>query len=65
MTCIETKPYDRPTVFGARVISVIETMLELRGDGKTDPYRRIIQYWSLDGQLLAEVDPNEQMTGQS
>jgi len=44
---------------GARVIQVIETELEKRGTGDDvdDPVRIIKQYWSLDGKLLAEVDP--------
>jgi hypothetical protein len=41
----------------ARVIQVIETSLMRRGDGKEIPIRIITQYWSLDGKLLAEVDP--------
>lgn len=41
----------------ARVIQVIVTTLTLRGDGDHDPYRRVTQYWSLDGKLLAEDDP--------
>lgn len=43
----------------ARVIQVVETTLERRGSGKddSDPIRVITQYWSLDGELLAEVDP--------
>jgi hypothetical protein len=42
-----------------RVIQVIETTLTRRGSGKSedDPIRVITQYWSLDGELLAEVDP--------
>jgi hypothetical protein len=32
--------------------------MEGRGKGvEGDPYRRIVQYWSTDGKLLAEVDP--------
>jgi len=43
--------------FGARVIQVIETQLEKRGQGVAgDPVRRVRQYWTLDGLLLAEVD---------
>lgn len=38
------------------LIEVIRTRLLLRGNGKDDPYRHIEQYWSLDGELLAEVD---------
>lgn len=43
----------------AKVVRVIVTELELRGDGKSDrsPMRRVMQFWSLDGNLLAEVDP--------
>ena len=40
-----------------RRIEVIETNIERRGDGsKDDPTRRVTQFWSLDGQLLAERD---------
>jgi hypothetical protein len=39
------------------VIQVVRTELTLRGDGKSDPMRRVAQYWSLDGRLLAETDP--------
>lgn len=46
----------------ARVIQVIETTLERRGDGKDTPIRLITQYWTLDGELLAEVDPCPQRT---
>lgn len=43
----------------ARVIQVIVTTLTRRGEGKSlaDPMRVITQYWSMDGELLAEVDP--------
>ena len=42
----------------ARVIKVIVTDLELRGKGTSESvYRRVTQYWTLDGELLAEVDP--------
>lgn len=43
----------------AKMIQVIETTIERRGDGKDarSPVRVITQYWSLDGTLLAEVDP--------
>lgn len=43
---------------GARMISVIETDLVLRGAGTQEsPLRKVKQFWSLDGELLAEVDP--------
>jgi len=41
----------------AKVVQVIETEIT-RGEGVTfDRCRKVMQYWSLDGQLLAEVDP--------
>lgn len=41
-------------------MKVIVTDLKERGAGtKEDPYRRIVQYWTLDGDLLAEVDPQK------
>ena len=41
----------------ARVIQVIETKA-LRGEGTCENKIRIVtQYWSLDGELLAENDP--------
>jgi len=44
--------------WGAKVISVIETELTVRGKGTPESVmRRIRQYWSMDGELLAEVDP--------
>lgn len=43
---------------GAEVIKVIRTDMECRGNGTPDnPYRRIVQFWSLDGVLLMEEDP--------
>ena len=43
----------------AKLITVIVTTLTRRGTGKTSdsPIRVVTQYWSLDGALLAEVDP--------
>jgi hypothetical protein len=39
-----------------RIIQVIETR-SLRGDGtQEDPCREVAQYWSFDGELLAEQD---------
>lgn len=41
----------------ARVIAVIETE-SARGSGSTDQPTRIVkEYWSLDGEKLAENDP--------
>jgi len=42
---------------GARLIQVIETTNARRGNGDTTPLRAITQYWTLNGKLLAEVDP--------
>ena len=45
-------------MYKARLIQVIETDLELRGKGlEGDPYRRVTQYYSPEGELLAENDP--------
>lgn len=42
----------------AELITVIRTTLTLKGKGTEDsPLRRVTQYWSTDGELLAEVDP--------
>ena len=44
-----------------RVISVIEVKAN-RGLGiKDDPVREITQYWDMDGNLLAERDPDPQL----
>lgn len=41
----------------AKVIEVIETK-SIRGSGSGDDLcREVTQYWSLDGELLAEVEP--------
>lgn len=41
-----------------RIIEVVETTLTRRGKGvENDPVRIITQYWSRDGELLAEKDP--------
>lgn len=39
------------------VMQVIRTTNLRRGDGKETPIRAITQFWSMDGDLLAEVDP--------
>lgn len=43
----------------SKVIQVIQSTLFVRGKegSKSNPPRVIVQYFSLDGQLLAEVDP--------
>jgi len=40
----------------AELVQVIKTDLLIRGDGKTDPIRRVSQYWDGKGGLLAELD---------
>lgn len=40
-----------------QVMQVIRTTLARRGDGKKHPIRAVTQFWSLDGELLGEVDP--------
>ena len=40
------------------LIQVSRTRLELRGNGDDDPFRQITQYWSVEGELLAERDPS-------
>lgn len=38
----------------AELISVIKT-ISTKGDGtENDPYRRVVQYWTVDGELLCE-----------
>jgi hypothetical protein len=40
------------------VMQVIRTTNATRGNGtEASPFRRITQYWSMDGELLAERDP--------
>lgn len=42
------------------VLQVIRTTLTRRGTGKDEssPVRRVTQYWSIQGELLCEVDPH-------
>lgn len=50
----------------AKVVHLIETTILRRGDGvhKDHPIRIITQYWTLDGELVAEVDPLELSAGE-
>ena len=49
---MKPQPYD-----SARVIQVVETNLTRHGDGSEEnPWRVVRQYWTFDGELLAEVD---------
>lgn len=41
-----------------KVVQLIETTLTRRGDGtKEEPIRIVKQFWTFDGELVAEVDP--------
>lgn len=42
----------------AKVIQVIESTT-MRGNGRDDPFRTILQLWTLEGELLAEDDQCE------
>lgn len=46
----------------ARVVQVIRSNLTMRGEGLPpgDPIRQVVQFWSVEGVLLAEVDPVHQ-----
>jgi hypothetical protein len=49
------------SVDSAKVVTVIE-VLAVRGSGKdiSDPVRVVREYWSFDGELLAERDPHRE-----
>ena len=42
-----------------KVVTLIRTSLTLRGDGKSEetPFRKVTQYWDLEGNLIFEIDP--------
>ena len=40
----------------AKVVSVIQVEAKIGTGTKEDPVRNVIQYWDLDGNLLAERD---------
>jgi len=44
------------------MLKVIRTNLAVRGNGINDPIRIITQYWTLEGEMLFEVDPMAQET---
>lgn len=50
---IELKCCDKEVM----VMQVIRTTNLRRGDGVRTPIRAITQFWSMQGDLLAEVDP--------
>lgn len=51
--------YPPPEFIGARVVQVIETSFDVAGEGtKENPLRKMIRYWTLDGRLIATIDPH-------
>lgn len=55
--------HPRALMIEPRVVQVIETSLQLTGEGtEASPTRRLTQYYSLEGELLAEVDPCPHLT---
>jgi hypothetical protein len=48
-----SKAFDREVA----MMQVIVTNILRRGDGKETPIRIIRQVWTMDGQLIAELDP--------
>lgn len=46
-----------------RVLQVIETNILRRGDGtKGNPFRVVTQYWTMDGEIITEIDPEDEFT---
>lgn len=46
-------------IMSCKITPVIETTLTRAGDGTgRNPIRVVTEYWSLDGKLLASVDPH-------
>lgn len=39
------------------VLQVIRTNILRRGNGQDDPIRIIEQYWTMNGELIFEIDP--------
>lgn len=42
------------------ILQLIRTRLERRGNGKTTPLRILEQYWDMEGNLVFEIDPEEE-----
>ena len=59
------RPVVMATPSSVKTIQVIE-VLACRGAGtKEDMFRLVLQYWSLEGKLLAEDDPKERIERES
>lgn len=41
----------------AKVVSVVQVEAKIGTGTKEDPVRNVIQYWDIEGNLLAERDP--------
>jgi len=58
MRGIDVSEYLPETMDSARVVQLIETTILRRGEGlESDPVRIVTQYWTFDGQMVAEDDP--------
>ena len=54
---IENLKIEMSGMDSAQIVQLIHTNLTRRGDGtEKDPCRIVEQYWTLDGQLLFEID---------
>lgn len=42
------------SVEAVKVVPVIQTVTKKGSGTENDPYREVVQYWTLDGELLAE-----------
>ena len=40
----------------ARIVKLIQTEITKGNGTSTDPYRRVVQYWTKEGELLWEDD---------
>lgn len=49
--------FSMPLLKDVTVQQVIVTTNMRRGNGSTDPIRKVLQVWSMDGDLIAENDP--------
>lgn len=59
----EEKSTARPRgTSSAKVIQVIRTTATRGKGNENDPCRIVTQYWSLDGKMLAENDPEAKIT---
>ena len=50
-------------VLAAQVVTVIKTAVAIGAGTNEDPNRYLYQYWSLEGELLAQNDPCQDSSG--